>query len=387
MQKIFGILVPAILLSCALSPTRGPSSELKARFSDDEYHCAEFVSEASAEQKEIIQESMANHLRRVINYLWTTTRQNWESLSYRDQSALKRLSVAWGQNAPLCSADYLSGEEFLLYHHTVNQELKKHLLSRQKATPCLSSFDKAHDFKNLGSNKAGSRFDFFQTNDGTQMIDVWLEKLAPGSKTREEFLTKNSLGFVGHVIEFSIFRGLMSRMAEPESQVNSPFFGGKVGKSILKPHPDFDAPEVNWLGNSFSAIANPKYWKVLNWLDDLILDWLVAHGKTEISTRCSNDASCYEWKSKWIGALSMPLASKNGKNYFFQGEVRASATTAIQLLSRSYYRSTKDVQSESAASRVKEQDILFDPISYIERYGPCPAAKPTAGSQQNSRVN
>lgn len=46
---------------------------------------------------------------------------------------------------------------------------------------------------------------------------------------------------------------------------------------------------------------NKHFWKIHGLVDQLIGDWLKAHGYREIAVDCGGRAACYQWQGTWIG--------------------------------------------------------------------------------------
>lgn len=46
---------------------------------------------------------------------------------------------------------------------------------------------------------------------------------------------------------------------------------------------------------------NAYFWKIHGLIDQILGDWLDAHGKVEIARECKGRSSCYQWQDPWIG--------------------------------------------------------------------------------------
>ena len=104
-----------------------------------------------------------------------------------------------------------------------------------------------------------------------------------------EQLKKMSLNDLGQCINSSIHGGM-----------HSTFLGARKcqGES------DTDtAVSCDDLFPPWSSPVNKHFWKLHGLVDDLIGDWLRAHGKTSIAEDCQGRADCQEWRGKFTGPM------------------------------------------------------------------------------------
>ncbi|MES2963422.1 MAG: hypothetical protein V4760_05995 [Bdellovibrionota bacterium] len=47
---------------------------------------------------------------------------------------------------------------------------------------------------------------------------------------------------------------------------------------------------------------NKHFWKIHGLVDQLVGDWLKAHGYSEIAVKCDGRKACYQWQGTWIGS-------------------------------------------------------------------------------------
>jgi hypothetical protein len=110
------------------------------------------------------------------------------------------------------------------------------------------------------------------------------------------YLRSVTLGQLGSDLEFTIQRAMHVRWASP-SRVGyrpSTTVEAEIGRR-------WDAPEYDYLGDAYSSLVNPLFWKIHGWVDDRVGDWKRAHGV----------AGELEWKGAWVGP-AWPQAPARG---------------------------------------------------------------------------
>ena len=108
------------------------------------------------------------------------------------------------------------------------------------------------------------------------------------AKLRDPALLRTmSLNDLGHCINSSIHGGLHNVYA------GTPRCRGEDDESV----------ECDDLLPSWSAPVNKHFWKLHGLVDDLIGDWLKAHGKTRLAEKCEGRKDCHEWRGKFTGPM------------------------------------------------------------------------------------
>jgi hypothetical protein len=117
-----------------------------------------------------------------------------------------------------------------------------------------------------------------------RVIEPWERRY-----TDPDYLKGVTLGRLGSDLEFTICRAMHLRWAAPSA----------MGYRPSTPREDdidwrWDAPEYDYLGDTYSSHVNPLFRKIHGWVDDRIDDWRKAHCIT----------GDVEWKGAWIGAAA-----------------------------------------------------------------------------------
>jgi hypothetical protein len=132
-------------------------------------------------------------------------------------------------------------------------------------------------------------------------MEHWQEVL-----TSPETLATHSLSEIGFVIEHTSHNRSHARFASfnPDKKMlySNPF--ASIGQPGV-PNDPLDLPSNDWLQNAFSANANPDFWKLHIFIDNVVVKWLKVNGKTEIRTSCDNrPPTCYKWGNDYQGPVN-----------------------------------------------------------------------------------
>ncbi|MBX3016336.1 MAG: hypothetical protein KF767_00500 [Bdellovibrionaceae bacterium] len=280
-------------------------------FADDRARCFAFTDAVTPQQQNIINQLMGSAVHRQYHFLWHATRGGWDQLSANEQTALRRNSPVWGNHARLCpmpgaSATYNpAGEEFLLMHHMMIDQLQSTLVSQ--GLPCIAPWTRIPSDNDAtwpvpNANPWSTQPQDPKGPTARAYIDAWQEWFMDPN-----FLRVHTLSEVGYALEFTIHNMLHMRWAATPRQGDD--FPQNLAQ-VLTPNflgTQFASPEFNYLGNSYSAHVNPVFWKLHGWVDQVVAAWLRANGFTRISFNCPvGDRYCYPWQSRWNGVSSEP---------------------------------------------------------------------------------
>ena len=157
------------------------------------------------------------------------------------------------------------GEDFLYMHRVMVKMAQAHLA--EKNLPCIAAW------KELPA----------KAKDPQNQIEQYRAQL---EKLRDpEFLRSVSLNRLGQIIEPGLHQNLHN------------YYRGN-------PICSREARAQGYCDDLIPVETSPlnkHFWKIHGLVDDLIGDWLKAHGKTEIAVDCQGRASCYQWQGTWTG--------------------------------------------------------------------------------------
>lgn len=188
----------------------------------------------------------------------------------------------------------LAGEDFFYMHRQMIKML--HIELANLGAPCLSPWTELPssvlDSKWPAPRAAGAR-DKGHVAAEQRMLDEIIE--LSGDLRKPEYLRARTLSEFGNAVEAQIHGKLHLMYAS--------------AKSGCRDVETDDSIACDELTHDRSAHLNPYFWKLHGFVDQLIGEWLKAHGKTEISTDCTKSADpgrCYQWQGTWLGKLPAP---------------------------------------------------------------------------------
>lgn len=369
-------------------------------FVDDRARCSSFSDTISPAQTKVIEATMAAHTHRLHHVLWHSTRNGWSRLNAQERATVQRLSPAWGRNAPLCPGPLArgttynpAGEEFLLMHHEMIDQLRVALI--ENGLPCIRGWS---DIPQPGDPNwpvpPGEANDSSKSNDMGALLRVWSSVFK-----NVGFLQSHTLSEVGYLIEFSIHNTMHMRWAARPRPGDdfSPLNGGASTLSLLQPS-IYDQPQYNWLGNPFSSAVNPVFWKLHGWIDDVVAEWLHSQQRPFISIakNCTGRTACYNWQSLWTGGDSghvhgdpraggpagggapigggMPKggAAAGNDDPILSGSLDKILPTA-SFRNQKFDRFLSEPRGGAGPGQPPSNPLqaFVDPVVFVQRFGPC----------------
>jgi len=346
-----------------------------AQFTDDRARCPGWSDSISPSQKEVIENTMAEHGHRLHHLLWHATRNGWAELAEGERRAVQTLSSEWGRNAPLCEKNSAAGEEFLLMHHEMIDTLRVRLAER--GLPCIRAWERIPNADDPNwPIPPGESGDSSKSAEVGRLLAKWGATFIDPA-----YLKSHSLSEIGYLLEFSIHNNLHMRWATlPRNGDDySPFGAGPVTAESLSAPTPYDAPEFNWLGNPFSAHVNPVFWKLHGWVDAVVAAWLKENDYATIARDCGRTPKCYRWRSTWTGAT---------EHRAHGGGVRAVppdpalGRSLQKILPKAGFRNPEFDEflnpgrggggGPPRAPPPQDPAVTFaDPATFVERFGPC----------------
>ena len=85
----------------------------------------------------------------------------------------------------------------------------------------------------------------------------------------------------------------------------------------------WDSRKYDYLGDTYSCVVNPIFWKLNGWVNSRIDDWKQANG---ITTE-------YQWKGTWVGVPPAQSPYESGTHPLPQDEALAELETIDQITS------------------------------------------------------
>jgi hypothetical protein len=322
----------ALLHACAAGPARPlrePAAQAqpvtpedRARAFPDEPTGCRYSDGISPRQVAVLRRDWAAGNERLYNALWTGVRSQWNTFTAAEGTLLGQLG--WGLDGnptvratviapcPRSPVNYApgdatnrAGEQFLRINHEQLQRLNARLSAEAQKDPevtCVTGWEAMPDPENhhypvpdLDLHRDGDPDDP-KSDFAFDQMRQWERFL-----TDPRELARFSLSQVGFMAELTIHNWMHMRWARPPEAADQRL--SPVALALMGKEPPAEAvrQENDNLGHPFSAQANPIYWKIHAWLDNLIVHWLRAHGYERIQASCgAEERGCYEW-----GAPSM----------------------------------------------------------------------------------
>lgn len=242
---------------------------------------------------------MARRPRRFHLYLWDRLRNGWLRLREEERQAVRDINPDWEPPRPARDEagrpinDNDSGEDFFFMHRRTTA-LANAILAEvgdpsyprvegwKRVPPPGDADYPIPDFPNSGLEEVRS-------------VEHFERYIAPWERmyTDLDYLRSVSLGRLGSDIEFTIHADMHMRWAAPSKVGYRP--STTVARGIGE---QWDAPDYDYLGDTYSSHVNPIFWKLHGWVDDRVEDWKRANG-------VSGEP---EWRGTWLG----PAHSRRG---------------------------------------------------------------------------
>lgn len=240
---------------------------------------------------------IAQRRHRFHHYLWHRLRNSWPLLTESEQQAVRDIDPAWSPARPALDAarraarDNDSGEDFLFMHRRMIA-LADDLLARandpaylrvegwRRIPPPGDADYPVPEFPESELEEVKSA-DYF-----ARFILPWEQRYTdPG------YLKGVTLGQLGSDIEFTIYNDLHMRWSA------SSHVGYRPSTALTyEIDAQWDAPAYDYLGDTYSCLVNPIFWKIQGWVDERIEDWKRAHG-------INGDI---QWIGTWVGPAVYP---------------------------------------------------------------------------------
>lgn len=277
---------------------------------------------------------MAVRMERMHHYLWHEVRNGW--LSYDTSTQQEIATMGWQPPRPARDAngnvlfDNGSGEDFLYMHHDMIQRVN--MVLAQLAHP---------DYPQVvgwSSIPAPNDTDYpvppawDDPNDPTLLPflqkvksdNYYQSKLLPWARQYSDttFLKTVSLGRLGALLEFTIHNNMHMRWAARPDRDRPNADPTNPAQTIST---DWDVPQYNYLGDTYSSHVNSIFWKLHGWVDARIEDW----------KRANNVTGDNFWRNKWVGNMQMDgMSGMAGVGHMFmhrmmRKEANLDSSTAV----------------------------------------------------------
>ncbi len=245
---------------------------------------------------------LGHRSQRFQQYLWQRVRQGWPHLTASEQQAVSDINPLWVPPRPAVDShnypnrDNGSGEDFLFMLHEMTAVFNDLLLGTAPGgSRVLQGWQRLpgpSDPEYPIPKFPGSGLEEFKT------LEYYEQCLAPWEQDicRPNYLRSVTLGQLGSDIEFAIYRNVLVRWA-----ASSPV-GYRPTTAIVHPiGKQWDHPEYNYLGDTYSSLVNPIFWKLIGWVNNRVEDWKRVH-----------DLPLIVWRHTWIGDFRRPSLIHGG---------------------------------------------------------------------------
>jgi len=132
-----------------------------------------------------------------------------------------------------------------------------------------------------------------------------------------------TLGELGARLEFTVHNQMHMRWSSPAVP------GIRPDVDVAKPDTidqNWDDPQYNWLGDTYSSHVHPLFWKLHGWVEDRIEDW----------KRANNVAGEIQWKGTWTGK---PAAQPSDGSFGMMGHMGHGMLDELEHMVRLVARS------------------------------------------------
>ncbi len=231
---------------------------------------------------------MATRSHRVWHFLWHGIRGAWPSMSAAERKQVKdKLGAEWTRDARETESHPLAdkGEEFLHMHRgmlaAVKGVLGAEMYEAWKEPPPPGS----QEFPLPNGNSRASDDEYSQ-----RILPLHRQAIDP------QFLRSRTLGDYGLWLESGPHNALHMRFADDRKAGLE-----SVTDFFQAPRPEWDTPNADYLGSTYSSHVNPLFYRLHGYVDARIDDWLAANGYNRVAERCAGAPRCYPWKRIWDG--------------------------------------------------------------------------------------
>lgn len=269
---------------------------------------------------------MARRQQRFHHYIWHKLRNAWERLTENEKQAVREVNPLWVPPRSALNAlgrpkrDNDSGEDFLfMYNEKI--AIANEILAQVKHP----DYPRVEGWELLPApgdvNYPVPEF----PDSGLEVVKAdkyyadYLLRLERHF-TNRDYLRSVTLGQLGSDIEFGIHQDMHLRWAQQSAMGYRP--PTAITGSIER---KWDAPEYDYLGDTYSCGVNPIFWKLNGWVSARVNDWKQAHGIV----------GEYEWKGTWVGVLPTGLFNKSDPSTLSQDRALAELESLDQITSTS----------------------------------------------------
>lgn len=236
---------------------------------------------------------MAQRRCRFHYYLWHRVRNSWLQLTEGERRAVRDINPAWVPPHPALDSmrrplrDNGSGEDFLFMHRRMIDLANEILTSAgDPAFPRIEGWRRIPPPRD--ADYPVPEFPESELEE-VKSSEYFARVVAPWERqfSDPDYLQGVALGQLGSDLEFTIHRAVHVRWAAPSRAGYRPSttIEAEIGRR-------WDAPEYDYMGDAYSSLVNPLFWKIHGWVDDRVEDWRRARGV----------AGAPEWKDTWVGS-------------------------------------------------------------------------------------
>lgn len=222
---------------------------------------------------------IAQRSQRFHHYLWHRVRNSWLQLTEGEQRSVRHINPLWVPERPALdrmrrpNRENGSGEDFLF--------MTRQMIAM--VNNILAQVDDRDDRRVKGWERVPGPDDpnypvpSFQ-GSGLEEVKTreYYEQYMAGwdSLYRQPvYLRSVTLGQLGSDIEFTIYNDAHMRWAAPSHVGYRPTTAimGDIDRR-------WDSPAYDYLGDTYSSLVNPIFWKLNGWVSDRVEDWKRANG-------------------------------------------------------------------------------------------------------------
>jgi len=248
----------------------------------------------------LLAELMGTRNHRLNHYLWHSARNTWNhrNTTSRDRQTLQQMRIVpprplhYNRDGTI-NRDQLgrtaAGEDFLYMHRqmiaTIKQRLGSIMYKPWTDLPGPSSREFPIFYERI----------LEKTSEGLTRMQNWSKKYRDANYLRGVSLSK-----MGIDVEFDIHNLLHTRFSDTQEKVR-PVYDDPIYKSTRSSRWRWDDPSYNHLSDSYSAHVHPTFWRIHQWVDERIEQWLRVHNYNVAMQDCTGVPKCYQWQGTWMG--------------------------------------------------------------------------------------